>query len=207
MPSYDPSLTMRDARARYFEDNGFGPDGGYSAAWVDFKLGPIPMPFPNTPGRVRAIGYHDLHHVVTGYATDLRGELEISAWEIGAGCKDFLVAWQLNLAGLAAGVVGMPRRTFRAFLRGRRTHSLYGRDLEAMLDRTVGDVTVEIGTARSDVGPARAADVALFALAFLAGSVIGLASVALLLVVGPPYLLHGLVRRALGARGASPASA
>jgi hypothetical protein len=118
-----------------------------------------------------------------------------------------LVAWQLNLAGLAAGVVSMPRRTFRAFLRGRRTHTLYGRDLEAMLDRTVGDITAEIGTSRADVGPARAADVALFALAFAAGSVIGFASLALLLVAGPPYFVYGWVRRSLDARRASPAGA
>ena len=44
-------VTMEQARARYFEVNGFGADGGYAADWVDFKLGPIPLPFPNTDGR------------------------------------------------------------------------------------------------------------------------------------------------------------
>src|SRR5262249_54266001 len=107
--SYDPSLTLRAARAAFFEANGFGADGGYSAKWVDFKLGPIPMAFPNTASRVRAVRYHDLHHVLTGYATDLRGEFEISAWELGAGCKDFWMAWQLNLAGLAGGMLMIPR--------------------------------------------------------------------------------------------------
>ena len=51
------------------------------------------MPFPNTPSRKRAVRYHDLHHALTGYATDLTGEFEISAWEIGSGCADHVAAW------------------------------------------------------------------------------------------------------------------
>ena len=73
--------TLRTALATYFEDNGFGKDGGYEDAWVDFELGPIPLPFPNSAGRKRAVRLHDLHHIVTGYATDTLGEFEISAWE------------------------------------------------------------------------------------------------------------------------------
>ena len=79
---------------------------------------PIPMPFPNTKGRVRAVRYHDLPHILPGYATDLMGELEISAWELGAGCKNFFTAWQLNLSGLAGGMALSPRRMLRAFRRG-----------------------------------------------------------------------------------------
>ncbi|KYF68640.1 hypothetical protein BE04_10770, partial [Sorangium cellulosum] len=141
---YDEGLTMREARAIYFEVNGFGADGGYGDAWVDFKLGPLPVPFPNTPARVRAVRYHDLHHVLTGYDTNTIGEFEISAWELGAGCKDFVAAWHLNLGGLFAGLLSAPRRTVRAFLRGRRSESLYGQPFEALLDRTVGDLRREM---------------------------------------------------------------
>src|SRR4051812_7713716 len=116
--TYDPAMTLLEARTRYFEDNHFGKDGGYGAKWVDFKLGPIPMPFPNTQARVRAVKYHDLHHLVTGYATDIVGETEISAWELGSGCKSFYAAWQLNLGGAALGALIAPRRTWRAFRRG-----------------------------------------------------------------------------------------
>lgn len=194
MTTYDPSLSLRAARDVYFEANGFGEDGGYSAAWVDFKLGPIPMPFPNTPGRVRAVRYHDLHHVLTGYATDTPGELEISAWELGAGCKDFWAAWQLNLGGLAAGAVAIPRRTFRAFVRGRRTSSLYGLDFEALLDRTVGQTRAACGLEQP--AAARFSDYPLFAAAWAVGTVVGLLSFAALLVFGPVLFLVGLVRRA-----------
>jgi hypothetical protein len=198
----DPSLTLRAARDVYFADNGFGADGGYTAEWVDFKLGPIPVPFPNSAGRLRAVKVHDLHHLVTGYGTDIRGEFEISAWEVGSGCKDFYTAWQLNLGGLAGGMTICPRRTFRAFLRGRRSTSLYGEDVAALLDRTVADVRAE----RLPSGPLSptAADVALFAIAWSTGIVTGLSSAALLAVVGPLFALAGLVRRA--GRG-SPAAA
>lgn len=199
--TYDPSLTMRAVRDQYFQDNGFGADGGYSAKWVDFKLGPIPMPFPNTPGRVRAVRYHDLHHIVTGYTTTTLGEFEISAWEIGAGCKGYVVPWQLNLAGLTAGTVSIPRRTFRAFVRGRRSHSLYGLDYEELLDRTLGDVAAQIGAGEPD--EARASDVALFAAAMIAGLVSGLASLAALLVAGPPYFVYGLLTRPARAAAAA----
>lgn len=191
---YDPSMTLRAARDRYFEDNHFGADGGYGAAWVDFKLGPLPMPFPNTAARRRAVVYHDLHHIVTGYRTDFLGELEIGAWEIGAGCKGFVVPWQLNLAGLYTGAFLIPRRTFHAFVRGRRTASLYGRDVDALLDRTVGEVTGEL-LSNEPVTP-RASDYALFALAFAAGGLASLASLALLLVGAPLFFLLGLLRPA-----------
>jgi hypothetical protein len=75
--TYEPEMTMRDALARYFEVNAFGADGGYNDAWVDFKLGPMPFPFPNTQSRVRALRYHDLHHILTNYDTDTLGEFEI----------------------------------------------------------------------------------------------------------------------------------
>ena len=84
--SYTPDMTMRTARDLYFDVNGFGADGGYSEPWVDFKLGPLPLPFPNTAGRIAAVKFHDLHHVLTGYETNAIGEFEISAWELGAGC-------------------------------------------------------------------------------------------------------------------------
>ena len=149
MTTYDAAegMTLGEARDDYFRANGFGPDGGYDDAWVDFRLGPIPMPFPNTAGRKRAVRFHDLHHVLTGYATDLRGELEISAWELGSGCAGYLAAWQLNLGGLVAGLLACPRRTWRAFLRGRSSRNLYrGVAYDAaLLGRRVGEVRRELG--------------------------------------------------------------
>jgi len=143
---YEPELTLEAARARYFEANGFPLDGGYDSKWVDFELGPIPMPFPNTEARRRAVKVHDLHHVLTGYQTDIFGEGEISAWELAAGCKGAVAAWILNAGGMAFGVLIAPKRTWRAWLRGRSSRSLYDRPFgRELLAQRVGDVQRELG--------------------------------------------------------------
>ena len=169
----DPTLTLLAARDEYFRVNNFGPNGGYDDAWVDFKLGPIPMPFPNSPGRKRAVRFHDLHHALTGYATDTLGEFEISAWEIGSGCAGYLVAWQLNLGGMVAGLFSTPRRTWRAFLRGRQSRNLYRSAYDdALLSRRVDEMRRELRLDQP-LAPATAADVLWYVLAMVAGFAIG----------------------------------
>jgi len=198
---YASDLTMRAARTLYFDANGFGETGGYDDAWVDFKLGPVPFPFPNTKSRVAAVRFHDLHHVLTGYDTDTIGEFEISAWEIAAGCKGFAAAWVLNLGGLAAGLLSAPRRVFAAFVRGRRCKTLYGEPFEPLLDATVGEVR------RRFVQPApekaSAADVAAFAAASVAGLAVGLVTFALFV----PLVPLGVVATWLRKRSVTSAAA
>ena len=148
--------TMREAVKAYFDENGFGADGGYSAAWVDFKLGPIPFPLPNSDARRKAVKFHDLNHVLTGYRTDISGEFEISAWEIGAGCRNFYAAWALNLAGMMGGAVTVPGRTWRAFVAGRRSKAAYALDYEQLLSAEVEATKRELGVTTS--APARLTD-------------------------------------------------
>lgn len=141
MAVYDDSLLLRDARARFFAANAgtFGADGGYDQKWVRLEFGPIPLYLPNTAGRRNAVGLHDLHHIATEYRTDLVGEAEIGAWEVGTGCRDYWHAWVLNLWAFAIGLLIAPRRTFRAFVRGLRSGTLYdSRFDESLLDQTVG---------------------------------------------------------------------
>lgn len=200
--TYDPASTMRDARTLYFQVNGFGESGGYDDPWVDFKLGPIPMPFPNTPGRVRAVRYHDLHHVLTGYDTDIVGEFEISAWEIAAGCKGFVAAWQLNLGGMFGGLLVAPRRTLRAFLRGRHSRTLYGDDLEALLRSQVGELRTRMGVDTPTPSPA-VGDALLFGVSLMAGLVVGVLGFAFTLVLLPLGLATFAWRRAKARRAAA----
>jgi hypothetical protein len=138
MPDYDPQLSLREARGRYFAENGLG-EGGYQDKWVKFAAGPLRFAIPNTAGRVRAVRYHDLHHVVTGYATDWTGEAEIGAWEVASGCRDLLAAWVLNLYAMWIGLWFAPRAVFRAFARGRHSRNLYAEPWsEVLLDESVG---------------------------------------------------------------------
>ena len=139
--SNEATLTLRQARERYFDENGFGQGGNYDERWVRVDVGPVPVWFPNSAERVRALRFHDLHHVLTGYRTDFPGECEISAWEVGGGCTDHWVAWMLNLSGMGAGLFFMPRRVARAFLRGRHTGNLYRAEYsEALLGKTVEEM-------------------------------------------------------------------
>lgn len=142
---YADALSVREARARYFANNGFG-DGGYDAKWVKLALGPIPFAFPNSAARVRAVRLHDLHHVATGYDTSVLGEAEIGAWEIGGSCRGFVAAWILNLYAMTLGFCVDPGAVFRAYVRGRHSGNLYrGRWDEALLDGRVGALRERLG--------------------------------------------------------------
>lgn len=195
--AYEDTMTMRAARKRYFDVNKFGDAGGYEDKWVDFKIGPIPMPFPNTAGRIRAVRFHDLHHILTDFDTEIAGELEISAWEIAAGCKDFHAAWILNLSGMASGTfLRCPIRTFRAFVRGRHERTTYGEDLDRMLDLSVAEARMRFAPMTGRSAPkATLADAALFGIAVLTGTMVGLTLLAFALPLVPIGLSMNVIRR------------
>jgi hypothetical protein len=158
---YADAMSVAEARDVYFKENGFSL-ASYTDKWVKLKLGPIPLAFPNTDARKAAVKLHDLHHVATEYKTTWIGEAEIAGWEIGAGCGRYYAAWLLNLGGFGIGMWISPRRVFRAFVRGRRSRSLY--------DRVFGDdlLAIEVGELRSQLlldkaeAGAKANDVAAF---------------------------------------------
>jgi len=163
--------SLRELRGQYYEKNGLPPDGGEAQRWVRATSGRIPLYFLNTAPRRRAVPYHDLHHVLTCYDTSSSGEAEISAWELAAGTRPHWIAALLDLAGMAVGLFIAPRRTFRAFVRGRRCSSLYGQPLsEALLASPAEPVRVRLGLDRATPS-GRARDVLAFAALGLAGLV------------------------------------
>jgi hypothetical protein len=185
---YDPALTLRDARERYFAAHALG-DGGYANRWVRLQAGPIPLYFPNTKQRVAAVRFHDLHHVLTGYETTWTGEAEIAAWEIASGCAHHLAAWLLNLGALGVGLFIAPRAVFRAYARGRRTRNLYRSEFgDPLLDTEVGAMRQTLGL---DDPPGRAG--AVDALSFAAWAF--LAAAFLVAHLALPIALVGAVLR------------
>jgi len=146
--SYEPSLLVREARARYFAENGFG-DGGYESRFVVLRAAGLPVAvFPNSKQRVRSVRIHDVHHVLTEYDTSWTGEAEIAVWELVSGCRDHWAAWFLNLGAALIGLVIAPRAVWRAATRGRRTRNLYrGEWSDELLGRTVGELRHELGLA------------------------------------------------------------
>ena len=138
---YDPQMTLRAARALYFDINNFGADGGYEERWIKVKIWRIPIRLPNTKGRRKAVRLHDLHHVLTEYPTTWRGEAEISAWEIGSGgLHRYYAGWVLDLMNIAQGLTINPRAIYRAFMRGTQNGNLYGTEFnDELLAQTVGE--------------------------------------------------------------------
>jgi len=180
---YDPDMTLRAARARYFELNNFGADGGYGERWIKVKVWRMPIWLPNTQGRRRAVRLHDLHHIVTEYPTTWRGEAEISAWEVGSGgLRKFYAGWLLDLLNVAQGLVINPRGAFRAFVRGRRSRNLFSATFDdALLARRVGEMRRELlfenegaqpGT-KASVGDVAAFSAWAFASVLLYGGAVG----------------------------------
>lgn len=148
--AYPDSMTLLDARARFFDRAGLG-DGGYQDRWVRVEAKPISFYFPNSRGRVAAAKLHDLHHVATGYRSDWPGEAEIAAWEIASGCGRYSWAWILNLGALFIGLILFPRFVWRAFVAGRHSRNLYHSPLvdSELFPETVGWLrkTLLLGTA------------------------------------------------------------
>lgn len=160
--------TVRAARARYFAENGFDEEG-YQSRFVKLQLGPLPVWIVNTESRVRSVRLHDVHHVLTGYRTDVHGEGEIGAFELGAGCADHFAAWYLNLNALAIALPLGPGALLRAFARGRRSRCLYDREWdEALLDETVAGLRGRLPVVARELEPAPAERLA-FAVTAAAG--------------------------------------
>lgn len=64
--------TLREVLAQHLADNGFRAD--LHDKWAVIRVGPIPMCITNVAARRRAVPYHDLNHVVSGYGHDGLGE-------------------------------------------------------------------------------------------------------------------------------------
>lgn len=138
--------TLRHARSRFFAREGLPADGGYDDPWFDAVFGPVHYRIPNFALRADALVRHDLHHALTGYPTDWRGEVEINAWELGAGLGTQAWGWVIMLMGFFLGVVLSPSATLAAFARGRRSTNLYAGALPAgLLDEDLDAVRARLG--------------------------------------------------------------
>ncbi len=133
--------SVREARARYFESNGFASDGGYSARWVPLKLGFLTFYLYNSAARKRAVPLHDLHHLATGYSTSPKGEAMIAIWELASGTSDKWFAYFINLPAFVYGYLFWPRSALAAWRRGRNSKNLYGRDFaDDLLELSVAEL-------------------------------------------------------------------
>jgi hypothetical protein len=126
---------------RHYAASGLPTDGGRTAKeWTVLEFGPFSVRLSNFEWRRRALPCHDLHHVITGYPCTPAGELQIAAWEFAAGKFPNLLSTLFCLPLIGAGAVAMPVRSFSAFVRGRRSRTLYGMSAAALAALSVREL-------------------------------------------------------------------
>lgn len=113
---------MNDPLADFRAAHGLADPG---APHWQLRWGRLTLRLPNFAWRRAAIDAHDMHHLITGYPLTLRGEIQLAAWEWGAGRYPDWRATAFCAPLILAGIVVMPRRTWRAFRSGRESQSLY----------------------------------------------------------------------------------
>jgi hypothetical protein len=146
------TASVLEGRDEYLAENGFTTDA-YEAEWVVVSIFGVSFRTPSPERRRRAIKFHDLHHVATGFGTDLAGEAEISAWELRRGISGLgLFIGSIVLSVALLGLFIAPRRTLRAWhasrtnrpLGSRRSLFQTERDYESLLRMTVGELRREL---------------------------------------------------------------
>lgn len=107
----------------YMTENGF-TIAEYTADKVTLFAGPLSFRVPNPKARQEAVPLHDIHHVVTGFGTDVIGEGEQGIWELRAGCPAPIAIF-LNSLATAGAFLLSPRRVIRAFNKAKGATTLY----------------------------------------------------------------------------------
>ena len=135
----DANVTLRDVMPKVLAINDIAADDDRGKAYWYLGRGLLHIRVPNFGWRKRAIVRHDLHHLLTGYPCTPTGEMEMAAWEFAAGRFPHPGATAFCLPLVGMGAVLSPRRTFAAFVRGRRGTSLYATPLsdEVLASRIV----------------------------------------------------------------------
>ncbi len=183
--TYSGRQTIKEALTIFFEKYQLGPDGGMSDRWVKLRFGKFYFPIPNTASRKKALIFHDVHHIATGYQSNWKGECEIGAWEVSTGCGTYSAAWVLDLGVFALGLLIFPLATFKAFVRGRRTGNFYRNNYTRgeLMGMEIEQVQTILKLNTASGAPANAIEI----LGFLGWSI--LAAVFSITVFFGPYIL------------------
>lgn len=152
LPNISPDSSVHHALEVYLAENGFTEEA-YSARWTEASFLGIPIRVPNTKLHAWAIRLHDLHHIATGYGTDLVGEGEISAFELRNARTTGLYVASIIALGALTGLAFSPQRVLRAYRAGEATSRLFTRepDMDAyqrVLELTVAELRARLCIAR-----------------------------------------------------------
>lgn len=132
-----PATTLGGAYVRYLDEKNLDPD-----------LFQEPPGLPEVPAYIakRMRQVHDLWHVLTGYDTDVRGEIALQAftWAQTDATSAMLVTFG-GLARFGLANRGLFVRVVDAYRRGKKAEFLPPLWLEEMWDRPLDEVRAELG--------------------------------------------------------------
>lgn len=145
---FPASWTVEQGLRAFFEENGFEREA-YDGSRTPASVLGFEFSVPNPPRHRWAIMLHDLHHIATGFGTDLTGEGEISAWELRRGIRPLgLYVGSIVLSGFFLGLMVAPRRTLRAWRSSRGGPSLFFLDdhsFDDLLQLRLGELRKILG--------------------------------------------------------------
>jgi hypothetical protein len=148
--------TVARGLEEYLAENGFDR-ALYDAPRTPASLLGVRFSVPNGPQHRWAIMRHDIHHVLTGYGTDIIGESEVSAWEMASGLPNIGLYTTGLVSGLALlGYTRFPARTFAA-RRAARGETLYHDRVsyEAAMATRIGALRGRFGIPERGIAGAR----------------------------------------------------
>ena len=154
MKRYLPTQTVAEALGQYLRVNGF-EWADYDAPSAEIQALGLTVRIPNPPARQRAVRRHDLHHILTGYGTDITGEAEVSAWELRRGLGPVgLYVWAIIVSVTLFGLIHSPRRMLQAWRKSPGEGSAFSLDregYEALLQMTVAEARAAYGIPQEGV--------------------------------------------------------
>ncbi len=123
-------MTVEQVLDSYLEGKGLSR----SDAWVYILVGGLRIPyFPAAPIR-HFLTVHDLHHIISGYSTNLKDEIYLIGWELTSGGWGRHNWWYL---GKTIHLVWMfllsPVGIWTALKKGSKQHNLYSFELNELL--------------------------------------------------------------------------
>jgi len=186
------SVTVKDALLAFYKDYQLKTDGGIQDSSVKVELVKgISMYIPNVEARKKVILKHDIHHMMTGYPAIMKGEMEISSWELSTGCFRYWVPLTLNTYGMMMGFSFNLKGIWKAWVRGRRTKNLYQTTYtnEELLKKPLHELKNELGLLDEDKKKVNTVDALVSFLAFgLFGITFSIASIVLI----PAVIIYSL---------------
>ena len=136
---------VNDLTAKGLRSADTPPERLYEDDWFRITLGGRNVKVIKLKGLIESVAIHDVHHLLTGYGTDVQGEAEIAAWELASGgCSRHWLMWLDRLVALITVALFYPRASWAAAKRGWQERNLYGASLDPLLRQDLETVRARL---------------------------------------------------------------